>query len=239
MRYLMRFLALVGGMLLTGCATQSQPVTIAKALNELQGQLQAAGAVSATGAGPARFAAAARSAQCEAHTANPGVPILAHEITINLTGTFTANGGFAVGPSITGGPPFGLSASVARGQTQQLTLPLTFASLSELPDVMAAQRAALFTGLPAAARAIEMRRVLGERDALRRQTAALITGFDPAFCAPAVIQRAGRWDPLTAHPVAAQAVAVEMTAGSHHPASHQLHRHYRRHHRRRPASAAG
>src|ERR1700712_13917 len=137
----MRYLVLVSGMLLAGCASQSRPITIANALHALQGQLQAAGAVSATGAGPARFDAAARSAQCEARVANPEVPILAHEITINLTGSFTANGGFAVGPAITGGPPFGLSGSVVRGQTQALALPLTFAAVSDLPDVVAAQRA--------------------------------------------------------------------------------------------------
>ena len=234
----MRYLALVGAMLLGGCATQSRPITIANALHALQGQLQAAGAVSATGAGPARFAAAARSAQCEAKVANPEVPILTHdEITINLTGSFTANGGFAVGPAITGGPPFGLSASVVRGQTQELTLPLTFASLSELPDVMAAQRVLLFAGLPAAARTTGMRRVLAERDDLRRQTTALITGFDLALCSGNPIQPAGPWHPMTAHPV-----AVRLVTGSYHPASvsrHVRRTHGRRHHRHhRTASTA-
>lgn len=230
----MRYLALVGGMLLAGCASQSRPVTIANALDALQTQLQAAGAVNAAGAGPARFAVAARSAQCEAKIANPEVPILAHEITINLTGSFTANGGFAVGPAITGGPPFGLSASVARGQTQELTLPLTFASLSELPDVMAAQRVLLFAGLPAADRTIEMRRVLAERDDLRRQTTALIAGFDLALCTGDGIQPAGPWHPMTTHPVAA-----EVATNTHHTASRHLHRlHKRRHRRRHPTVAS-
>ncbi len=169
-------------LLLGGCASASRPVTIAEALHELQDQLQAAGAVSATGAGPKRFAEAALSAQCETRTANPEVPFLAHEITIDLTGNFTATGGFAVGPAITGGPPFGLSGSLARGQTQALALPLTFAALSDLPDVVAAQRATLFTGLPPAARAAGMRRIIAERNALRAQTARLIADFDPRAC---------------------------------------------------------
>ncbi|WP_428377241.1 hypothetical protein [Lichenicoccus sp.] len=191
----MRRLVLVG-VLLTGCASQSRPVTIAVALDELQNQLQAAGAVSVVGAGPIRFAEAARAAQCKAQAANPELPILTHDITINLTGTFTASGGFALGPSITGGPPFGISSSLVRGQTQQLTLPLTFAALSELPDVAAAQRIALFTGLPANARAAGTRRTLAERDALRRQTRRLIIAFDLRRCPAGPRAPAGAWQPL-------------------------------------------
>lgn len=182
---------------LGGCASQSKPVTIGDALHELQGQLQAAGAVSATGAGPVRFAAAVRSAQCEARTANPEVPILTHEITVNLTGSFTTNGGFAVGPAITGGAPFGLSASLTRGQTQELSLPLSFVALSELPDVVASQRALLFANLPASVRGAELRRVIAERDSLRRQTQAVIASFDLGGCGgPAAVQPAGLWQPM-------------------------------------------
>ncbi len=168
----------------SACAAPSRPVTVAAALHELQAQLQAAGAVSATGAGPVRFAAAARAAQCEARSANPVVPILTREITVDLTGSFTATGGFAVGPSATGGPPFGLTGGLSRGQTQALTLPLTFAALSELPDVVAAQRATLFTALPDAARRTALRHVLAERDSLRAQVRAAIDAYDPARCAP-------------------------------------------------------
>ena len=178
-------LPLAGALLaaLAGCAAPSRPVTVATALHELQRQLQAAGAVSATGAGPARFAAAARAAQCEVRAADPVVPILTHEITVGLTGSFTATGSFAVGPPATGGPPFGLSGGVTRADTQALTLPLTFAALSELPDVVAAQRATLFAGLPAASRSTAMRHLLAERDVLRTQTRALVAGYDPAQCA--------------------------------------------------------
>ncbi len=167
---------------LAGCAPAPRPVTVAAALHELQAQLQAAGAVSATGAGPVRFAEVARAAQCEVRTANPVVPILTREITVDLAGSFTATGTFAVGPTATGGPPFGLSGGLTRAQTQALTLPLTFAALSELPDVVAAQRATLFAALPAAARRTALRHVLAERDNLRAQTRALVASYDPARC---------------------------------------------------------
>ena len=176
--------------LLAGCAAPSRPVTIAEALATLQSQLRAAGAINASASTPAQFARSVRSAQCEADNADPEVPILSREITIDLTGSFTAGGGFAVGPAITGGPPFGLSGSLTRGQTQGLTLPLTFASLSALPDVVAAQRVALFSGLPASTRRAETRRALVSRDGLRRRIRVLIAGFDAGRCvtaAPAMI----------------------------------------------------
>ncbi|TLU74509.1 hypothetical protein [Lichenicoccus roseus] len=184
-------------LLLAGCAAQSRPITIAAALDELQSQLQAAGAVSVVGAGPIVFAQAARDAQCRAQAADPELPILTHDITIDLTGSFTATGGFALGPSITGGPPFGLSSSLARGQTQGLTLPLTFAALSELPDVAAAQRVALYAGLPPRARNASIRQVLADRDALRRQTRALIARFDPRRCPAYPASPAGPFHPLS------------------------------------------
>ena len=187
---------------LAGCAAPSRPITVAAALHELQGQLRAAGAISATGASPEAFAAAVRAAQCEAHAADPEVPVLAGEVTIDLTGSFTVNGGFAVGPAITGGPPFGLSSSLTRGQTQQLTLPLSFAALSELPDVSAARRLALFSALPQAARGVETRRVVVQRDALRAQTRRLIAGFDPGGCDGAAARPAGPFHPMTVRPVA-------------------------------------
>ncbi len=168
--------------ILSGCVAASRPITIAQALDELQTQLQAAGAVSATAAGAGQFEAAALAAQCAARTANPAVPFLSHEITVNLTGSFTATGSFAVGPAATGGPPFGLSAGGTRAQTQGLTLPLTFAALSELPDVVTAQRVALYAGLPKAARDVEIARLVAERDELRQRTAAVIASFDAAKC---------------------------------------------------------
>ncbi len=167
---------------LTGCVAASRPITIAQALDELQMQLQAAGAVSATAAGAGQFEAAARAAQCHARTADPGVPFLSHEITVNLTGSFSATGSFAVGPPATGGPPFGLSAGGTRAETQGLTLPLTIAALSELPDVVTAERVALYAGLPKAARDAALARLVAERDDLQRRTDAVIGSFDLRKC---------------------------------------------------------
>ncbi len=181
---------------LSACATAVKPITIAQALSALQSQLQEAGAINPNGASPAQFAKSVRTAQCQAASADPEVPILAHDITIDLTGSFTANGGFAVGPAITGGPPFGVSASLTRAQTQGLTLPLSFAALSSLPDVMASQRLALLLDLPMSEKAAGTRGVLAERDVLRRRIRMLIHGFNPARC-QAGAPPAGPFQPMT------------------------------------------
>jgi len=164
---------------LAACAQASRPVTIKTALGELQRQLQEAGAISAVGADPERFAVAVRHAQCAAGTANPEVPLLQHDLTVDLSGSFSATGGFSVGNAVLGsGTSFGLT----RGQTQQLTLPLTFVALSEIPDYSAAQRLEPLAALPKAVQAPEVRAIVRERDALRGRIDALIEGWAPGQC---------------------------------------------------------
>ncbi len=170
-----------GALALSGCAPASAPITIGQALGELQRELGAAGAVSAVGSDPARFAAAARAAQCAAMQADPEVPLLAHDLTVDLTGSFSATGGFTVGSSVVGAS---LNAAATRGQTQELVLPLTFVALSEVPAIAAAQRLAPLAGLPAADRTAETRAILRDRNDLRGRTDGLIASWSPAVCGP-------------------------------------------------------
>lgn len=168
--------------LLAGCARQSQPVSIGQALQSLQKELQAAGAISAVGSDPAQFAAAAHAAQCAAGRADPEVPLMAHDLTLDLTGSFSATGGFTVGSAVIG---LSGTASATRGQTQELALPLTFVALSEVPAAVAAQRLAPLAGLPAADRANETRRIVRDRNALRARIDGLIRGWSGTDCAGA------------------------------------------------------
>ncbi len=170
---------LLGAALPSGCARTSAPVTIAQALAELQRELGAAGAVSAVGSDPARFAAAARAAQCAGRQADPEVPLLAHDLTVDLTGSFTATGGFTVGSSVVG---TSLNLGATRGQTQELVLPLSFVALSEVPAIAAAQRLAPLATLPPADRAAETAPILQDRDRLRMLIDGLIASWTPAVC---------------------------------------------------------
>lgn len=168
-----------GCVLLAGCAQQSRPVSIGQALQTLQQQLQAAGAVSAVGSDPAHFALAIRAAQCGAQQADPEIPLLAHDLTVDLTGSFSASGGFTIGSAAVG---TSLTGSVARGQTQEIGLPLTFVALSELPASVAAQRLAPLTLLPARDRGIETAQVLADRNELSARIRGLIVSWTPAAC---------------------------------------------------------
>ena len=171
--------ALLACLLLGGCARASAPITIAQALQEVQRELAGAGAVSAVGSTPSRFAAAARAAQCAALQADPEVPLLARDLTVDLTGTFSATGGFTVGSAVVG---LSLTASGTRGQTQELVLPLSFVALSEMPAAVAAQRLAPLAALPETDRKAETRQILADRDGLRARIADLIASWTPDLC---------------------------------------------------------
>lgn len=165
--------------LLTGCAQQSRPVGVGQALQSLQRQLADAGTVSAVGSDPDRFAAAARAAQCAAGQADPEIPLLAHDLTLDLTGSFSATGGFTIGSAVVG---LSLTGNATRGQTQELVLPITFVALSELPASVAGQRLAPLAALPDADRRTEVARVIEDRDSLRSRISALIAGWTPQLC---------------------------------------------------------
>lgn len=166
-------------LLLSGCARTSAPVTIAQALQEVQRELAGAGAISAVGSDPARFAAAARAAQCTAQQADPEVPLMAHDLTVDLTGSFSATGGFTVGSAAIGAS---LTGSATRGQSQELVLPLSFVALSELPAAVAAQRLAPLAALPPADRRAQTTLILADRNRLRARIAGLIASWSPATC---------------------------------------------------------
>ena len=164
---------------LAGCAQQSRPVTVTQALQSLQRQLADAGTVSAVGSDPPRFAAAARAAQCAAGQADPEIPLLAHDLTLDLTGSFSATGGFTIGSAVVG---VSLTGNATRGQTQELVLPITFVALSELPATVAGQRLTPLAALPAADRRTETARILQDRDDLRTRIARLIADWTPQSC---------------------------------------------------------
>ena len=167
-------------LLLGACEATSRPVTIADALDQLQKQLRDAGAINPTVADPAALAAAARNEQCAAGRADPEVPLLSKDITVTLSGSFSATGGFSVGNAALG---TGLTTSATRGQTQQLTLPLTFVALSNLPDAI---ETAQLTAIPASMAPGERRAAIASarrgHDELSARIASLVASWTPAVC---------------------------------------------------------
>ena len=172
--------ALAALLLLAGCEAASRPVTVGEALDQLQKQLRDAGAINPATADPNQLAAAARAEQCAAMTADPEVPLLAHDVTVTLSGSFTATGGFTVGTAALGS---GLTASASRGQTQQLTLPLTFVALSHVADAIETDRlAAIPAAMPARQRRTAIADLHGDRDALAARIDGLVRSWTPALC---------------------------------------------------------
>ena len=166
---------------LAGCEAASRPITIAQALDQLQKQLRDAGAINPGVADADQLAAAARGEQCAAMSADPEVPLLAKDITVTLSGSFTATGGFSVGNAALG---TGLTTSATRGQTQQLTLPLTFVALTNIPDAIEADQLATITAsMPAGQRRAAASAARRSRDALAARIDALVQSWTPALCA--------------------------------------------------------
>lgn len=165
---------------LGGCAAASPPVTIAQALDQLQKELRDAGAINPNLARPDQLATAARAEQCAARSADPEVPLLSKDITVTLSGSFSATGGFSVGNAAIG---TGLTANATRGQTQQLTLPLTFVALTNLADAIeAAQLAGIATAMPVGQRRAAAADASRARDALAARIATLVQSWTPALC---------------------------------------------------------
>ena len=166
---------------LAGCEAASRPVSIGQALDQLQKQLRDAGAINPNVADPDQLAAAARAEQCAAGSADPEVPLLSKDITVTLSGSFSATGGFSVGNAVLG---TGLTTNATRGQTQELALPLTFVALTNLADAIeAAQLATISTAMPAAQRRAAAATARRARDALAARIATLVQSWTPALCA--------------------------------------------------------
>jgi len=96
---------------------------------------------------PSGVAASIFAAQCLSRTSNPPVPVITAALSVALTGTFTSTPSAQIGWSA--GPAGQLGFQVAKGETQSLTIPVTFVSASSLPNVYLWQNLALLTGFDA------------------------------------------------------------------------------------------
>ncbi|WP_130732776.1 hypothetical protein [Komagataeibacter xylinus] len=179
---------------LWGCA-QGRPVptTIPAAMAGLETTLGQAGIVSVSHpadwsqAQAARFAAAIRAAQCRQNVADPVIGAIVGDVTLQLSGSFTHGGQFSVG-ALTTAPTFGIAADASRTTSQQLSLPVSYAPLSSMPEVEMARQATYETtllGQNDAIRHAEATRLLAGRDALRQVTDGLIRSWHANDCAPA------------------------------------------------------
>ncbi|MFT8945994.1 MAG: hypothetical protein ABF876_05360 [Acetobacter aceti] len=177
---------------LSGCSDQPRiATTIPQAMASIQSSLAQSGAVAVPHAGnwtpemDGRFTTAVRGVQCSQHTADPVMGVLAGTITGTLSIQFTAGGQATVG-ALTSMPTVGVEASGSRTRGQTLSVPLSYASLSSLPDVEMARELGYETEMLAQnddARHAEAKRLIADREELRGRVQAMIDTWAAAECA--------------------------------------------------------
>ncbi|MCE2565205.1 hypothetical protein [Komagataeibacter sp. FNDCF1] len=164
--------------------------TIPAAMTTLQSTLAQAGVISVSHAGDwtagqaARFARGIRAAQCGQQAADPVVGTITGDVTLQLSGTFTQGGQFTVG-ALTTAPVFELGADASRTASQQVSLPVSYAPLSSMPDVEMARQMGYETALFSqndTIRHSEASRLIQERESLRQVTTGLIRSWRESTC---------------------------------------------------------
>ena len=166
--------------LIAGCSHLSAPVPLSVALSNIENDIRDSAPISlgdldsldgSTGAQGSdssnRVAAAFRNAQCYFNTRNPTIPVAAAAYNIQLQGSFTQGGKFQVSGIPV--PTAGLEYDITGAQTQQLTVPITFASLAGIPDLYLSLHMAYLKDVPEknGRKAALVSEVISQRDKLQ------------------------------------------------------------------------
>ncbi|WEQ52921.1 hypothetical protein LV478_05095 [Komagataeibacter oboediens] len=176
---------------LSACAHgRAGQTTIPAAMAGIQSTLAQAGVVSVSHAADwnaqqgGHLDQAVRAAQCAQQAADPIMGTITGDVTLQLAGSFTRSDQFTVG-ALTTAPTMGLETTAARTTSQQVSLSVSYAPLSSLPDVEMGRQmgyeTALF-GQNDPVRHSEARRLMADRDALRRIVRVLIRSWNGRSC---------------------------------------------------------
>lgn len=177
---------------LSACAIHPKEVstTIPQAMSGIQSSLARAGVVSVSHAGdwnPAQdalFVRAVRAAQCSQDRPDPVVGTIAGDVTLQLSGSFTQGGQFDIG-AITTAPTFSVGGDASRTRGQTISLPVSYAPLSSMPDVEMGRQLGYETEMLAQnddARHGEAARLIADREELRGRVRAMIDTWSPSEC---------------------------------------------------------
>lgn len=137
----------------------------------------------------AMFVQSTKMLQCQAHTPDPIVPIMLSDVVLTLTGGYTTNMGFEVDAAAT--PTASIlkltdSKSTTRANTVQV--PLTFASLDNVPDVVFKIQKDRLDGILdkpyAGSTMTELDHLIANRTALQTIIAELVKDYSDIGCLP-------------------------------------------------------
>ncbi len=163
----------------------AKPIGLDVALRGVETDLKAASGVSlhdivsGDGGQEEDFKRAISQAQCFYRRANPVVPVMTKEFTLTLHGTFATSGKFLVsGLPATGG----IQISAAEALQQTLALPVTFASVSSLPDIWLQQKAGYVKDFPESERIEYLKEAFTERAIIRTKIKEMIGSYSEERC---------------------------------------------------------
>ena len=180
--------------LCAACSSTPVPVSVAVATIEHDFQKMGSIGLSAVASGNSKDESAFKDQvfrrQCIYKTHDPIVAITVKDFTLALAGTFTDTGKGTVG-AVTAVPVVGLEFDVAKGQTQTVTLPVTFAPLSDLPRVYFAQQLSYLTAIPSTVpagsdidnfRKGQLSQIIENTNKLNQYVVDSQKNFDPTKC---------------------------------------------------------
>lgn len=140
----MKILSLFAALLLAGCTHPlDNPFNVNKALSGIFSDLKENGAISyaeidnRTATQYVSVDAALHNAQCINHLADPIVAIIPRNITLVLRRQFSSQSQWsALGVLLQPIPEVALAGQITLGQQQNISLPVTFSYLSNIPSII-------------------------------------------------------------------------------------------------------
>lgn len=172
---------------LEGCGGNlSAPVGLDVALRGVEEDLKNAAGMSLhdlLSAGPAQEAELKQAivrAQCFYRKANPIVPVMTKDFTLTLQGTFTGSGKFMVSGLST--PAAGVELGTVKALQQTLALPVTFTSVSSLPDVFLQQKATYAKDIADTRKAQYLDEAFKDRETMKAKITEFIAGYAENSC---------------------------------------------------------
>ena len=179
-------IVLLHGMVAACSGGVAKPVSLDVALRGVEEDMKAASGVSLHDiasvdvAQQDGFKQAIQQAQCFYRRGNPIVPVLMKDFTLTLQGTFTGQGHFVVfGVPV---PPGSFGISAAQALQQTLALPISFTSISSLPDVYLQQKAGYVRDVPESRKGPYLEEVFQKRDVIQAKIKELIETYSEERC---------------------------------------------------------
>lgn len=133
----------------------------------------------------AKFQNSVVEAQCQQRSSDPLIPTFINPITLNLTGSFTASGNFQISTTALALPGIGLNGNDAHTKAQSVSVAVSIAPLSSLPDIeeqVAVNRAGALLAQNDRNRDAVSQAIISEKTAFSSYIQTLIQGWSPALC---------------------------------------------------------